>query len=112
MCAPRHSALGVPLVLWQTWDDPRLVPLKVYEQAARLAPGHTHIVLGDADRRALIRRHCGVHGLRWYDEPKIRKAHRADAMRYALLFHYGGTYLDIDSITAASRTLVFCRASD
>jgi hypothetical protein len=50
---PRPDA-APPRWLFQKWNNRSTVPSKVYLQAARYAPGYTHVVLGEDDANAYM----------------------------------------------------------
>ncbi len=99
MSVPSHvptGAMSIPRILHQTWkDDSPPEPLRTWQQTWRdHHPDWDYRLWTDADNRAFLTEHYP-----WflpifdaYPEPVMR----ADAVRYFLLLHFGGLYVDLD----------------
>ena len=88
----------VPKIIHQTWKDSN-VPLKW--QAARqscidLHPDYEYKLWTDASADAFIQGHYPDLATTYMKYPYVIQ--RADAIRYALLDHYGGIYIDLDIV--------------
>ena len=99
--APVRASAG--RCLFRTTRDKTNVPNNVTANAAQFCPDLQHVILDDTD---------AVSYLKWFDRAyrfndgttlstadRFRTLklgpHKADLLRYALLFHFGGLYLDI-----------------
>lgn len=84
----------IPKIVFQTYDKLEFVPPKVYANVAEFAAGYKHVVLDDAACRQFLARHYAPEiGAKF---ASIRGgAHKADLLRYCLLYVHGGVYLDI-----------------
>jgi mannosyltransferase OCH1-like enzyme len=88
--------MSIPKIIHQTWRDKRLP--KAFQQYAstwkRFHPEWEYRLWTDRDNRRFIRTHY-----RWflpqYDAYRW-PIQRVDAIRYFLLYHYGGLYADLD----------------
>ncbi|EJU06264.1 glycosyltransferase family 32 protein, partial [Dacryopinax primogenitus] len=86
----------IPRILHQTWKEETL-PEKwasVSEGCRELMPDYAYMLWTDAASRSFIEEHYPWFLLTFdgYPYPIMR----ADAIRYFVLYHYGGTYLDLD----------------
>lgn len=84
-----------PKILWQKWNERECVPNAVFEQARVLAPEYEHALLDDADSDRFVRERLGSAVAQRY--PALAKTQRADLLRFGLLLHYGGVWLDVDA---------------
>jgi inositol phosphorylceramide mannosyltransferase catalytic subunit len=88
--------MSIPAIIHQTWKEGRIPPLyELYVDSWRkLHPGWNYCLWTDADNRRFIEEQfpgfleC-YDGYRW-------PIQRADAVRYFLLYHCGGVYVDLD----------------
>lgn len=87
----------IPRLIHQTWKT-SLVPEKwsssVQKYRALEAHGFTYKLWTDEDNRALIRDHYPWFLAQFDAYPY--GIQRADAIRYFILYHYGGVYSDLD----------------
>ncbi len=84
----------IPKVVFQTYDRLEFVPPKVFANIAEFAAGYRHVVLDDAACARFLARHFAPEiGARFASIPS--GAHKADLLRYCLLYVHGGVYLDI-----------------
>lgn len=93
---PSLGELRIPRIIHQTWKDAE-IPRKLthwVQSWEKNNPGYEYWLWTDASARALIaERH--PHLLQMFDDyPEgIR---RADALRYVILYEFGGVYADMD----------------
>lgn len=88
----------VPKIIHQTWKDNN-IPQKW--QAARqscldLHPDYEHKLWTDATADAFVQNYYPALAHTYTQYPYAIQ--RADAMRYAVLHHYGGIYIDLDIV--------------
>lgn len=93
-----HSNFTVPKIIHQTWRDNN-IPHKW--QAARqscldLHPDYEYKLWTDASSDEFIQQHYPQLANTYQKYPYVIQ--RADAIRYALLHHYGGIYIDLDIV--------------
>jgi hypothetical protein len=86
--------LRMPRRVMQTCATTAGVPAKVRANVARFAPGFEHVVLDDAAALAFLEAHYGDEVVRAFRGLRVG-AHKADLLRYCLLYVHGGVYLDI-----------------
>jgi len=93
---PAPSGRSRPRILFQKWNDRSCVPDIVFTQARQLANGYEHVLFDDADSdRFICERFGGTVAQRYAN--LTNKAHKADLLRYGLLYLFGGVYLDVDT---------------
>jgi hypothetical protein len=87
---------SVPRLLHQTWKGCELLERQRgwWSRCARLSPRWDMRLWTDKANRAFLARHYPEH-LPMYDGYSLN-IKRVDAIRYFLLFHYGGVYMDAD----------------
>jgi len=86
----------IPKVIHQTWKDAAVPPSHVAYQQSWLThhPDWEYRLWSDADNRALLEEHYAWF-LPIYDNyPQVIM--RVDAIRYFILYHHGGLYVDLD----------------
>lgn len=89
-----NSSQTIPKIILQTHIDKTLIPFEVYHNIKKYAPDYTHLILNDEE---------ALDFLEHYFHSSVKErflrftngAHKADILRYALLYVYGGVYLDI-----------------
>lgn len=84
-----------PNILWQKWNERACIPDAVFEQARLLAPEYEHAVLDDADSDRFVRERLGSAVAQRYSA--LAKTQKADLLRFGLLLHFGGVWLDVDA---------------
>jgi mannosyltransferase OCH1-like enzyme len=94
-----HDLLTIPKIIHRTWKTSNLSTMPAgwasgYKSCKALHPTWTTIVWSDESARELIRRHYDWF-LPEFDSYRF-PIQRADALRYFVLYHYGGVYLDMD----------------
>ncbi len=87
---------SIPRIIHQTWKTEELPPdYLLYRESVRTHnPDWDHWLWTDTDNRRLIDQHYPWF-LETYDGYK-HSIERADAVRYFILLHYGGVYIDLD----------------
>ncbi|MEI8349919.1 MAG: glycosyltransferase [Candidatus Omnitrophota bacterium] len=90
--------MKIPKIIHQTWKTQQ-IPYDIYkkEWADSWKKYHSdweHRLWTDEDNRAFIKRYYPWF-LRIYDRYK-KNICRVDAVRYFILYHYGGVYVDLD----------------
>ncbi|CED85464.1 Glycosyltransferase, DXD sugar-binding motif [Phaffia rhodozyma] len=86
----------IPRIIHQTWMNDEL-PLKwrdVYKECRRGLPNYTYHLWTDSASRAFIVAHYPSF-LATFDSYQY-PIQRADAIRYFVLYHFGGIYMDLD----------------
>ena len=88
--------LLVPRLVHQTWKTCEVPPRQRswWDRCARLAPSWSFALWTDVANRAFVAAHF-PHLLSMYDGYNVN-IKRVDAIRYLLLYHYGGVYMDLD----------------
>jgi mannosyltransferase OCH1-like enzyme/UDP:flavonoid glycosyltransferase YjiC (YdhE family) len=93
---PASTENNIPRIIHQTWKDTNIPPeMRVYQETWQTHhPDWTFYLWTDVDNREFIRQNYA-----WflpvydnYPEPIMR----ADAVRYFILHHFGGVYVDLD----------------
>jgi len=85
-----------PNLLFQTYKDKSKIPKEVYETIAKYAPEYTHIILDDKDGTSFLTEYFEPVVLETFNKLKLGP-HKADLLRYCLLYVYGGVYMDIST---------------
>lgn len=95
---------GPPLFLkdytklaFQTYRDKSLIPSKVEENWKEFAPEYTRIVLDDQEAIEFLQRHYSPNVTEKFMS-LTNGAHKADLLRYCILYVYGGLYADIKTV--------------
>lgn len=86
----------IPAILHQTWKNTSIPPkLARFQQTWQVNhPDWTYLLWTDADNRKFLQQHYPWF-LRIYDAYPDHTM-RVDAIRYFLLYHFGGVYVDLD----------------
>ena len=97
----------VPPILWQTFWQTNSLPPKVYVNADKYAKTHAHKLCDNYDVDAILRAYFvpAVH----YEYRRLKGPYRADVFRYAVLYLFGGVYLDIKTEMVMPLKWVFTR---
>lgn len=87
---------SIPRIIHQTWKTKSLPDdyARFHDSIRRLHPDWEHRLWTDDDNRRLIAEHYPWF-LETYDSYK-HNIERVDAVRYFILLHHGGVYLDLD----------------
>lgn len=86
--------VGERPVLWMTYHEPHTIPAKVFDALDKYAPRHDIRIVDDAGCVASLRALEGKAAVTRF-RAFAKGAHKADLWRYCILFHKGGTYLDV-----------------
>jgi hypothetical protein len=85
-----------PKILFQTYHSISKIPKYIYDNKKEFASNYQHKIYDDVSGLEFIEK--------YFTQPVVDKfkslkgAHKADLLRYCLLYIYGGVYLDIKSI--------------
>jgi len=79
---------------FQTYHDKKKIPKYVYENIATYAPEYSHIILDDNEAEVFLDEYYQPEVLHTFRILE-KGAHKADLLRYCLLYVYGGVYMDI-----------------
>lgn len=90
---PTVSLNTIPLQVFQTYMDKARIPQIVFDKMKQFAPEFTHTVLDDAEGETFIQTYFTGPVLDTYRI--LKAAHKADLLRYCLLYVHGGVYMDI-----------------
>lgn len=93
---PTHPKEKIPRIIHQTWKDEHLPPRwqAIRDECAAMHPDYEYKLWTDAESRKFIAEHYEwfLPAFDGYRYP----IQRADAIRYFVLHHYGGIYMDLD----------------
>ena len=93
---PSNPKEKIPRIIHQTWKDQHLPPRwqAIRDECAAMHPDYEYMLWTDADSRKFIAEHYDwfLPVFDGYPYP----IQRADAIRYFVLHHYGGIYMDLD----------------
>jgi len=87
----------IPNILFQTHYDKTIIPEYIFEGVKLYASDYEYNLLDDYDALIFLNTYFIKDVAIRYKELKYG-AHKADLLRYCLLFIYGGVYLDIKTI--------------
>ena len=82
----------IPKKLWQTYNRINFIPTDVFENVKQYAPGYAHNILCDEEAVLFLNTYYSSKVVRAF--PKLQGAHKADLLRYGLLYIWGGVYAD------------------
>ena len=93
---PSNPPEKIPRIIHQTWKDEHLPPRweAVRDECTAMHPDYEYMLWTDADSRRFIEEHYPWF-TKVFDEYPY-PIQRADAIRYFVLHHYGGVYMDLD----------------
>lgn len=80
--------------LFQTYHNKSKIPLDVYNNIKKYAPGYTHVIMDDKDIELFLNEYYKEDVIKTFRSLKLG-AHKADLARYCILYIYGGLYMDI-----------------
>jgi len=86
----------IPKVIYQTYKSEAILPEKLRLMFQKFAPEYEWKFYDDLASRQFIQRYRNAATLKIYDDFS-HNAHRADLFRYAILYEFGGIYLDIET---------------
>lgn len=80
--------------LFQTYNDKTKIPKEVIDNINKYAPEYEHTILDNNDCIKFLQIYFNDNVLDTFNKLKMG-AHKADLIRYCLLYIYGGAYIDI-----------------
>lgn len=89
--------LNIPNILFQTHHTKSEIPQYIFDNINTYASGYKYVLLDDKDALIFLNKYfskCVVQKFKYL--PK--GPHKADLLRYCLLYIYGGVYMDIKII--------------
>lgn len=84
----------IPKKVMQTYFDISKIPQKVYNNIAIYANGFEHIIYDDNSALSFLDEFYSKDVVKAFNKLQ-NGAHKADLLRYCLLYIYGGIYLDV-----------------
>jgi len=84
---------GIPMVIYQTYHTKHRIPAKVRANMKKYAPKFLRLVFDDTECHAFLKKHFHRAVADMFYQ--LEGPHRSDVFRYAVLFVYGGVYIDI-----------------
>ena len=84
----------ISLYFFQTYKDKKKIPKEVYDNIKTYAPEYKHIIFDNKDSEEFLYTYFEPIVLETFKKLKLG-AHKADLLRYCLLYIYGGVYMDI-----------------
>ena len=101
------SPPDIPKIIHLTYHDKSNIPQKVYDNLQQYANGYTVYIYDDADGTDIIKKYYTHQVAEKYE--RLTGAHKADLLRYCLLYIYGGVYMDIKTELILPLSEVFSR---
>jgi len=101
----------IPKKVMQTYFDISKIPQKVYNNIATYANGFEHIIYDDNAALSFLDKFYSKDVVNAFNKLQ-NGAHKADLLRYCLLYIYGGIYLDIKTELITPLTDIFYSNSD
>ena len=101
----------IPKKVMQTYFDISKIPQKVYTNIAEYANGFEHIIYDDNLALLFLDEFYSKDVVNAFNKLQ-NGAHKADLLRYCLLYIYGGIYLDIKTELITPLTDIFYSNSD
>lgn len=89
-----ESSNSITKLILQTHVDKTVIPYEVVSNIRKYAPEYQHLILNDAEASEFLKHYYHPKVLERFNQ-FTNGAHKADILRYALLYVYGGVYLDI-----------------
>jgi hypothetical protein len=95
----------IPRLLLMTYHSKDRIPPQVYEAIRTHAPEFELRIYDDQEGARFIREHFSpeVEAAFW----RLQRAHRADLLRYCLLYVTGGVYLDVKTVINSPLGAIF-----
>lgn len=92
--------------LFQTYHDKSKIPNSIYENIKKYAPEYNHTILDNQDAIDFLKKNFDSSVVDTFH--LLQKGpHKADLLRYCLLYIYGGVYLDIKTELIRPLTEIF-----
>lgn len=95
-----------PNIIFQTYYNKPNIPTYIYNNIKQFSSGYTHYILDDNDCEYFLTKYYNSKVLKTFKELK-KGAHKADLIRYCLLYIYGGYYMDIKTELILPMDIVF-----
>ena len=83
-------------MFFQTYSDKTKIPNEIYKTIEKYAPEYQHIILDDEEGKIFLQEYFTPIVLQTFNALKLG-AHKADLLRYCLLYVFGGVYMDIST---------------
>ena len=103
----RGTIEGIPRVIYQTISDKHTIPDKVAKNFLLYAKGFKRYVFDDKECVSFLQDHFHANVVTTFY--LLAGAHRADLVRYGILYIYGGIYLDIKTELVTPLENIFLR---
>ena len=87
----------IPNYLFQTYYDKKKIPQYIFDNIKKYATNYTYYLYDDIDAKDFLLKYFDKEVFDRFNSLK-KGAHKADLLRYCLLYVYGGVYLDIKMI--------------
>lgn len=84
---------SIPKIIWMTYHKKDRIPQKVYDNLHTYANDYSCHILDDTEGYEFITKHFSTQVSSKFVE--LNGAHKADLLRYCLLYVHGGIYIDI-----------------
>ena len=89
-----ENNMNIPKIIYQTYHKKNKIPQKVYDNIKKYAPNYKHIIYDDQECITFLENHYNHEFSNLFKAIKSGP-HKADLIRYCLLYLTGGVYLDI-----------------
>jgi mannosyltransferase OCH1-like enzyme len=89
-----YASENIPFRIFQVYHTKNKIPNYVYTNIKKYAPEYAHYVLDNDDCINFLKIYFKPNVLTCFNQLK-QGAHKADLIRYCLIYIYGGVYLDI-----------------
>ena len=94
MNLPDITLSTLPKIIFQTYFQKDKIPNEVYENIKQFAPEYEHKVYDDSDSIQFLKTYFHESVLHTFLHLE-KGPHKADLLRYCLMYVYGGIYMDI-----------------
>ena len=82
------------------------IPQYIFDGIKTYAPNYNHIIFNESDATQFLTQYFDKRIIKRFNNCKLG-AHKADLLRYCLLYIYGGVYIDIKTILIKSLDEIF-----
>lgn len=100
----------IPNILFQTYYNKTVIPNYILENVQLYAKNYKYYLLDDNDALKFLNTYFDVKIVNKFNNLKLG-AHKADLLRYCLLYIYGGIYIDIKTILIKNLDDIFVNKS-
>ena len=87
----------IPNYLFQTYYDKKKIPQYIFDNVNLYAQNYKYFLLDDNDAIKFLKSYFTYDVVKRFNQ-LLYGAHKADLLRYCLLYIYGGVYIDIKTI--------------